>query len=220
MASAFGWYMYPPLDFALIWNGRSIAWTYDGASEWYPLRTAQYPGFRNSFRLNAPERLKLLAPTCLAASRDAALVQIWTGYVARTAPGWALLSRSPANIPRSQDYEQFEGILQTEFWRGPVITNIKLTQKNSPVEFNKRYPLVQLQPLPHECYVKPSFEVGELADLTDEDWNAYEEIAQANTDRERKPGHHAAEVRRRLRSETVDAAQCPFHIGDKQPTAA
>jgi hypothetical protein len=126
MASAYGFYMYPPVDFALIWSGRSIAWTYDGANDWYPLRAAQYPGFRAYFRQNAPDRLKLLAPTCLAASRDRAMVQISLGYMAETAPGYALLSRAPANIPRTQEYEQFEGILQTEHWRYPIITNIVL----------------------------------------------------------------------------------------------
>jgi hypothetical protein len=72
LASAFGWYMFPPIDFALIWTGRGIAWTYDGAKAWYPLRAAQYPGFRSFFRQNVPEAVRPLAPTFLAASRDLA----------------------------------------------------------------------------------------------------------------------------------------------------
>ena len=54
-ASAFGWYLYPPLNFSLIWDGTEIAWTYEGADGWYPLRGAQYPGFLESFAKIAPE---------------------------------------------------------------------------------------------------------------------------------------------------------------------
>ena len=43
-ASAFGWYLYPPISFSLVWDGTEIAWTYDGADGWYPLRGAQFPG--------------------------------------------------------------------------------------------------------------------------------------------------------------------------------
>jgi hypothetical protein len=228
MASAFGWYLHAPLDFALMWNGRSIIWTYEGAKDWFPLRTAQYPGFRLSFRQNAPERLKLLAPTCLAASRENAMVQIWTGYVAQTSPRWALHARPPVNIDRSQDYQQFEGIFHTEIWRcGPLIVNIKLKEKNSPIVFSKQYPLVQLQPLPRECYYNPSYQVGEYADMTGDDWASYEKIATANTDLGRKPGHHAIEVRKLLRSEIRDGAQnnseqsgCPFHTQGSHVDAA
>jgi hypothetical protein len=39
-ASAFGWYIYPPLNFSLVWDGVEIAWTHEGAEDWYPLRGA------------------------------------------------------------------------------------------------------------------------------------------------------------------------------------
>jgi hypothetical protein len=135
------------------------------------------------------------------------MVQIWTGYIARTAPGFALLLRQPVNIPPSQDFEQYEGILQTEFWFGPLFTNIVLTQKNAPVEFQRKYPLLQAQPLRHEWYFEPSFEIKEFADLTDHDWAEFIKTMKPNSDPLRKLGRHAAEVRRRLRV----AAGCPYH---------
>jgi len=33
-ASAFGWYIYPPLKFNLVWVGVEIAWTYERADYW------------------------------------------------------------------------------------------------------------------------------------------------------------------------------------------
>src|SRR5579862_4977868 len=83
-ASAFGWYIYPPINFSLVWDGVELAWTYEGAEDWYPLRGAQFPGFRKYFAETAPEPVKDWAPTFLAPSRDPGQVQIWSGWVART----------------------------------------------------------------------------------------------------------------------------------------
>ncbi|HEU0157622.1 MAG TPA: DUF6065 family protein [Stellaceae bacterium] len=196
-ASAFGWYIYPPLSFSLVWDGVEIAWTYDGAEDWYPLRGAQFPGFRRLFEETAPESVKPLAPPFLAVSRDPGGVQIWSGYLARTAPGWSLLSRGPVNIPRTQGYVHFEGIVETETWFGPLYTNIRLTRTNSPVEFHTRYPMFQVQPLLRQSYREPSFEVLALSDLTAADWQRFEATMKPNTDQMRMLGHYAVDTRRR-----------------------
>jgi hypothetical protein len=198
-ASAFGWYIYPPLSFSLVWDGIEIAWTYAGAEDWYPLRGAQFPGFREHFEQVAPEPVRHLAPPFLAVSREPGVVQVWSGYLARTAPGWALLSRGPANIPRNQGYEHFEGIVETETWFGPLFTNIRLTRTNSPVEFHVRYPLFQVQPLLRQCYREPSFAVLGSAELTDADWQSFEATVRPNTDQMRRLGHYAADTRRQSR---------------------
>src|SRR5215831_15628926 len=94
-ASAFGWYIYPPLNFSLVWDGVEIAWTYEGAEDWYPLRGAQFPGFRQLFEEAAPEQMQPLAPTFLAAGRDPGVVKFGGGFLARPARVWALLSGAP-----------------------------------------------------------------------------------------------------------------------------
>src|SRR5713101_5672183 len=180
-ASAFGWYIYPPLNFSLIWDGTEIAWTYEGADGWYPLRGAQFPDFLETFAKIAPHGLGELAPTFLAQGMLPGGVQIWSGYLARTAPGWALLSRGIANVPKTQGYENYEGIVETESWFGPLFTNIRLTRTNAPVEFHRRYPLFQVQPLRRECYVDPSFVVRESTDLGPEDWQRFAATMEPNT---------------------------------------
>ncbi len=198
-ASAFGWYLYPPLNFSLMWDGVEIAWTYEGADGWYPLRGAQFPGFREVFEEVAPVGVKPLAPPFLASTREPGVVQIWTGYLARTAPHWALLSRGPANIPRTQGYEHFEGIVEADSWFGPLFTNLRLTRTNSPVEFHIRYPLIQVQPLLRQCYDNPSFRVLGLADLDASDWQHFEATMKPNTNQMRTLGHYAVDTRKRLR---------------------
>ena len=200
-ASGFGWYMYPPLNFSLIWDGVEVAWTYEGAEGWYPLRGAQFPGFREIFEEVAPDSVKPLAPPFLASTREPGVVQIWGGYLARTAPQWALLSRGPANIPRTQGYEHFEGIVETDTWFGPLFTNIRLTRTNSPVEFHVRYPLFQVQPVLRECYREQPFEVLGLTDLDAADWLRFEATMKPNTDQMRALGHYAVDTRKRLRGE-------------------
>ncbi len=150
----FGWYIYPPLNFSLIWDGVEVAWTYEGAEGWYPLRGAQFPGFREIFEEIASDSVKPLAPPFLASiiRRARRCPNLGRMSLARTAPQWALLSRGPANIPRTQGYEHFEGIVETDTWFGPLFGNIRLTRTNSPVEFHLRYPLFQVQPLLRQCY--------------------------------------------------------------------
>ncbi len=198
-ASGFGWYLYPPLNFSMVWDGVEIAWTYEGAEDWYPLRGAQFPGFRQLFEAAAPEPVKLLAPTFLASAREPGVVQIWSGYLARTAPGWSLLSRGPANIPRTQGYEHYEGIIESETWFGPLFTNIRLTRTNSPVEFHVRYPLFQVQPLLRQCHDEPSFEIVGMSELSADDWHRFEATMKPNTDQMRMLGHYAVDTRRQKR---------------------
>jgi hypothetical protein len=203
-ASAFGWYLYPPLNFSLIWDGKEIAWTYEGADGWYPLRGAQYPGFREIFAKIAPEAISELAPTFLVQGKLPGVVQIWSGYLARTAPGWALLSRGTANIPRTQGYENYEGILETDTWFGPLFTNLRLLRINSPVEFHVRYPLFQVQAVPRASYTAPKFEVLDAGDLAARDWDRFAATMMPNTDDMRPLGHYAVDTRKRRRGQTRD----------------
>ena len=105
MASAFGWYVFPPIRVSFMWDGGTdITWTYDGADDWYPLKTAQFPGFAEQFDAAAPDDIKGFSPPFVGALQEPGVVQIWSGLVARTASGWSLLVRGPANLPRSLGY--------------------------------------------------------------------------------------------------------------------
>ena len=159
-----------------------------------------FPGSARSLRRWHPIRSSLLLPPFLVVAREPGVVQIWSGYLARTAPGWALLSRGPANIPRNQGYEHFEGIIESETWFGPLFTNIRLTRTNSPVEFHVRYPLFQVQPLLRQCYRETSFEVVSLPELSAADWQSFEATMKPNTDQMRMLGHYAVGTRREAES--------------------
>ena len=204
-ASAFGWYIFPPMGFSLIWTGEQVAWTFDGAEDWITLGRVQFPDFAEKFDAIAPEAAKGYSPPFLAALPEPGVVQVWSGLLARTAPDWSLLLRPPANLPRG-GYDLFEGIVETDRWFGPLFTNVRLTRTDTPITFDPDYPLFQAQPLHRSHYADErlnDFAVHTgVNSLQPEDWAAYGRTAIHPGDASARPlGHDAAETRRRRRSD-------------------
>jgi hypothetical protein len=113
----------------------------------------------------------LAAP--LFTALEPGLLQVSLGVIARTAPGWSLLLRRPANLPTFGGYDTMEGIVQTDVWRGPLFTNLRLTRTHSPIRLHAHIPLVQAQPIPrwlHQPAVMADMHHGGLADMTAQDW--------------------------------------------------
>ena len=215
-ASAFGWYVFPPIGFSLYWDGGSdILWTYAGAPDWYPLKTAQFPGFADQFDNSVPPDIKGFSPPFLGVFTEPGLLQVWSGLVVRTAPGWHLLVRAPANLPRSQGYEVYEGIVETDRWFGPLFTNLRLTRTHAPVEINPEMPLLQVQPIQAAIYgdVLNRFEVTpDLARFEAPDRDAYRKtVVEPSLDHDRSRGQYAAAVRRRRKrgGEAEGTPSCP-----------
>ncbi len=203
-ASAFGWYLFPPLDFTVQWDGTDVVWTYEGADAWFPLSSAQFPGFADYFDEVAPAELRGFSPPFLSALPEPGVVQIWTGYVATTQDGWSLLVRPPANLPRSQSFELFEGIVESDRWFGPLFTNVRLTRTEYPITFRRELPLLQVQPIHRSMYSEDvlgnSAFVEALTDFSPSDWERYRTtVVTPNLDRNRRPGAYAVSARKRER---------------------
>lgn len=213
-ASAFGWYVFPPITFSLLWTGEMIAWSYDGVDEWFTLGRAQFPGFSAQFDSEAPDYVRGYAPPFLAALPEPGVVQVWSGLLARTRPGCSLLVRPPANLPRQGGYEFFEGIVETDRWFGPLFTNVRLTRTDIPVTFDADYPLFQVQPLDRFAYSDEHLNdftcVKGMAALSTADWGAYAATVVKPGNAAAIPlGNDAAEVRRRRRSEAGALTEHP-----------
>lgn len=205
-AAAFGWYVFPPMSLSLMWDGSDIVWTYPGADGWFPLKAAQFPDFAQHFDKTAPPHLAGFSPPFLAALVEPGIVQIWSGLVVRTAPGWSLLVRAPANLVRNPGYEVYEGIVETDRWFGPLFTNVRLTRTHAPIEFDADFPFLQVQPVHQSLYggALDTFEVvPDLAQLRDSDWEAYRTtVVQPNVDPHRQRGQYAAATRRRRKQKS------------------
>jgi hypothetical protein len=205
-ASGWGYYVFPPIGFSLIWDGNDIKWTFDGASEWLPLKSVQFPNFRALFEQVAPEEIREYSPPFLGALQEPGLVQLWTGLIVRTAPGWSSFVRAPVNVPRSGTYELYEGVIETDRWFGPLITNMRLTKTDVPIDFRADFPLLQVLPVPRQAYDEATLNnyelVPELTQLSPEDWDDYyDTVVRPHVQAVRPRGQYAAAARKRRAAE-------------------
>jgi hypothetical protein len=203
-AAAFGWHVFSPLSFQLLWDGTDIHWTSPELDDWQLLRAAALPGLLPGFNDAAPAALADCAPPFLTALPEPGHVQVWTGLFARTAPGWSLHVRAPANFPLPGGHVAYEGIVETDRWFGPLFANFRLTRTGAPIVFDPELPLLQVQPVPRTVLDEATQNATELLagpeDLTAEDWQDYERsVVRPALDPARRPGAYAAAARRRQR---------------------
>ena len=204
-ASSFGWYVFPPIDFTLQWDGSQVIWSYRGAKAWYPLTSAQFPGYQAVFDRVAPSRLRGFSPPFLTSLIEPGVVQVWTGLMIESAADWSALVRPPANLPRNLAFDVYEGIVETDRWFGPLFTNIRLIKTDLPIHFSTEIPLLQVQPLQRSTYaeeVSNGFAlIADPGGFSDEAWSRYEQtIVKPNLDPQRPVAAYATSVRRRRKS--------------------
>jgi hypothetical protein len=214
-ASAFGWWLFPPMDLTLMWDGSDIFWTFPGVDDWLPLQpSAQCPDFAATFDEAAPPDVQGYAPPMLTALPEPGALQIWTGLIARTRPDWHLLVRAPANLPLPGGYVLYEGIVATDAWFGPLFTNLRFTRTHVPVRLRADFPLAQAQPVQRIAYDNATLSAMSIVDglgsLGRSDWDDYHAtIVEPNQRPDRPHGGYAVGTRKR-RQAAEAAARCPF----------
>ena len=200
-ASEYGWYVFPPADFYLAFDGADIIWRFESEDEWTVLDSVQYPGFIPTFNEHCPQDLSDAVPPFLTAGAEPGMVQIWSGLFARTEPGWSLHVRAPANLPRSNTHDHYEGIVETDKWFGPLFINIRLTKTDIPISIDSGFPLMQVQPLQKIDYSDEVLNSMDTVDgveqMTAQDWERYREtITRPGRGHAREKGFYARMVRR------------------------
>ncbi|MEW6271817.1 MAG: DUF6065 family protein [Thermodesulfobacteriota bacterium] len=207
-ASGFGWYVFPPIDFSLMWEGETVYWKAAASDPWTVLEGAvALPGFAQVFQAHAKEKLGGLGTLpFLGRGLEAAIVQIWTGLLVRTRPGWSILVRPLANHPRDPRYEVLDGIIETDWWLGPIVTPIRIRKTDEPIRFRTSEPLYQVQPVPQEAYAEASLAsfdvVRGVEALGDAEWQGLHEaltLRHHGGDDERA-GAYKREARRRAKA--------------------
>jgi hypothetical protein len=175
-ASALGWYLYPPLNFHLNWDGRSFYCMLEGFEDWIRIDQLLFPDYAETFEQKAAQYGVTGVPPFLDVFPELGVIQIWTGYIVRTDPGESLWIRAPINIPGGLQYDVFDGIIETDWWCGGLITNIRFHKTDIPVSFLRHQPLAQVFTVPralHEGSSRDknfSLERG-LDALNDTDWS-------------------------------------------------
>ncbi len=205
-ASAFGYYVFPPIDFHVLYDGTDFVWSHDDGANWHPVRSEHLPGLPERFDAIAPDDVKGFAPPFLTATLQPGVLQVWSGWLVRTRPGWSVLIRPPANLARSQHYELFEGIIDSDRWFYSVFTNLRVTTTNRPIAFRRTHPYLQVQPIERATFEEQNLREmqieDDLAGLRTEDWDAYRRVfVERGKDPMMRPGRYATATRKRGRIE-------------------
>ncbi len=218
LGSALGYYVFLPMSFQAEWDGGSSGlWSFDEGATWYPLSTAAFPDSRAAFDAIAPEEVRGYCPPFITLGEVPGTLQVWTGLFARTAPGYSLLVRGPANVGRHPHYEVLEGVVEADWWFGPLFANLRLLTPNLPIRFDSMMPFLQVLPLNRAEYAEEKqnrFTLQEAAEMPPELWQAYERSMIDPLVRNPERGHYAKVVRRR-RAEESRATACPVAHGAK-----
>lgn len=200
-ASSFGWYIFLPLEFWLIWDGAEFQWSLDRAENWYVLGDAiQYPNFSSAFDEAAIDEVKGYSPPFLKRTNEVDTLQIWTGLFAKSEPGIASYIRSPVNLHQS-DFIILEGVVQTEWWFGPLFANVKILKKDRPIIFRTSVPFIQVQPFSNDVF--ETFKKSEmivhngLEKMGPHEWEAYQSTIVRRMETRVRLGDYAVEARKK-----------------------
>jgi hypothetical protein len=191
-ASGFGWYLFPPVDFALRWDGQTVDFARLKDNEpagWQSLAGAKALALPEEERAldRAPERFR--ADFGIFGSRDGQFsfidaeprlgntCEITPAVTARTSPGWSLLIRQPANWPQPRHHQVLEGVLDTEWYGAKLTIILRLIEVNKVVRFYRTLPMAVAQPVPRIA-VEASQRAGArivrgIENFPDDAWDRY-----------------------------------------------
>jgi hypothetical protein len=232
-ASGFGWYIFPPVDIRLKWDGVDTFHEIDG--EWRLLASEHLgDGFLNEWNAHAPADLNGRAPSYLSSLFVPGVVQIWSGMFVSSAPDWSVLIRPPVNVANSCAFACYEGLIEADqFGPCPLFVNIRLIATGQEIVIPKLKPLFQVQPIKRECYADTTLRYDEFDAIAQQpgkpfgmsmaDWEGFRgTIRSADpADNDHETGSYGANVRRRAKRELQALGQgeptCPMKVGKQAP---
>jgi hypothetical protein len=219
-ASAYGWYVFPPSDIVLRWDGTDVFLKVE--DDWTELSSVHLDAdFLAYWAEHAPADLRDRAPPTLTSLFVPGIVQIWSGFFASTAPGWSLLVGPVVNMPQSRAFSCYEAIVETDSFKPwPMFINIKLQSTEREIRLSRMKPLFQVRPVLRECYSGPALNYNELSGLeprhgtsgsmTAQDWEGYRttvrSVEPVRAEDDREPGSYGASVRRRRKGQDQRSA--------------
>ena len=201
VASGFGWYVHLPMDIWFVWDGYEVEWSIDDGDVWYPLGDAiQYPGFSSAFSEAAPADVGAYAQPFVGRTNDPDILQIWTGLILETPSDLSILVRGPVNAELNRGFDVIEGVIDTDWWFGPLFTNIRLGRKGKPIILRSDRPFVQVQPFSRPLYRQFEGEKATVRQGLDamepEHWGKYRRTVVRRMETRERLGDYAVEARR------------------------
>lgn len=224
-ASGLGWYLFPPVDFALRWDGQTTDFALlveNEPAEWRSLSGAYELSLDgdNEALARAPERFKAdldifdyhkgRLPFIDVDPRLGNTCEIISGMLARTPEGWSLLVRDVPNWPKARDHQILEGIVDTWWFGSFVPIMIRLLETGRVVRFHRTIPWAVVQLVPrvalegsHEASPDP---VRGIENLPDDIWDRFVQHRRRRLSGKGR-GTYRAEQRQHDRALTAERAE-------------
>lgn len=198
-ASSLGWYVYPPTDLTLTFDGREAF--YHEAGQWYPIKSEILgQKYISDWNAIAPKNLADMAPPYLSSLFMPGVIQVWSGYFIQTKDDWFSHVRPIANFDNRSAISVYDGIVDTDrFKPWPLFINLRLVSTNVEIHLSKDVPLFQLQAIPRECLANQEmmiFDATNKEGMDQFDWNGVG-MTLRDSSQYRRPGSYAAEFRKR-----------------------
>jgi hypothetical protein len=202
-ANGFGWRVFSPLDADLLLEGDGMKWRKMGQRKWRKLDVVVHEESARAIHEIAPEFARKYARIpMLASAPERDIVQVWTGFVGLALAGWGLLLRPLVNVPQSEAFQVLEGVIETDWWAGPLVFPIRLLKSGTVVSLRQSKPLAQLQPVRKESLREEMLADGpglsDIEEVTLKDWRRFCWALSLRNDSDR-PGRYRFEAQRRKR---------------------
>lgn len=156
-ANAAGWWIFPPVDIDIVWQG--------GSEFEHELLTPYDDTDGHLVRFLADKAdLEHINQWSRTGGRtkftwglvDKGVAQIWTGCIFETPPGWGLQIRSPVNFP-PRGCHVMEAMLETDWLQYDIWLNLVFDRPGEVVQLRRDEwpPIAQLVPVPRDtCSVR------------------------------------------------------------------
>jgi hypothetical protein len=114
---------------------------------------------------------------------------------------WVVLVRPLANLPRHAAYDILEGIIDTDWWLGPLVFPLQMRKTDQVIQIRKDKPIVQVQPIHRTCLTDATLanpEVMEVRDWGNNEWSRFQASMELKAGA-RHPGSYRHRAREELR---------------------
>lgn len=145
-ANRAGYLLYPPVDFVLNWSGSEILANIGDVPETILLDRVFLPDFAEYWSSIAPPYAIEVMPPFLEAFPERGVVQVWTGYFVTTEPEVSTWVRGRVNRLGSSAYSVLEGLVETDWWTGPLFFVLQINKTDFPIQFRTAEPFLQIIP--------------------------------------------------------------------------
>ncbi|MEH6631752.1 MAG: DUF6065 family protein [Halopseudomonas aestusnigri] len=192
----------PPIDFSLTWTGTEILADLEGVEDTVIVDKLYLPDYADYWQTIAPDWALEVIPPFLEAVPERGLLQVFTGLYVQTQPGISTWIRGPINWPQSGNCMANEGIVETDWWAGPLFFVLQMQKTDYPVSFYRHTPFVQAIPVDRSLLnLGKELKVSNVADAPDDFWESMVKISSLHN--QGPPGSYRRESRIRKK-------ECPM----------